>query len=136
MRGKIIRCIDPKSMEKTKICAICGSVDRRNKSPFEVELACGYKCELVLCRPCTGAEESNMRKGTSIEIPYLLDHHYHVESDKGRTFWDYANILAWIKEFVFAAEGKDDGTGHFTVTLPVSEVKFFKCYGKAPSVVT
>lgn len=126
MRGKIIRMID-KSMHKDPTCVICGEAKRKNKSLFEVQLPCSYRAEVRICRTCSG-EEGAMRQDT-IELPFL-DAHYHVKDDKGRTFWEYRDVLNWVKDFMQAPPAIERAPGIHMITIPSKVVEFFRCEGK------
>lgn len=129
MRARIIRCVDPKSTDKASTCLVCGERARKNKSLFEVELPCKYNAEVKICRGCSGEESGNMRVGATLDLPYV-DPHYHVLKDNGRTFWEYRDVLNWIKEFMQAPAAFEKSPGIHTIHVPEKNVEFFRCEGK------
>lgn len=128
MRAKILRCIDPKSMHKDPTCVLCGERGRKNKSLFEVELSCKHKAEVRICRTCSG-EEGAMRRDSTVELPYV-DPHYHVRDDGNRTFWEYRDVLNWIKEFMQSPPALEGAPGIHTISIPAKQVEFFRCEGQ------
>lgn len=132
MRGRIIRMID-KSMHKDPTCVICGEAKRKNKGRFEVALPCGYRAEVPICRTCSG-EEGAMRQD-AIELPFV-DPHYHLTTEKGRTFWDYRDVLNWIRDFMQAPAPIEKRPGIHVISITGKEIEFFRCEGKPPQIDT
>lgn len=126
MRATIRRLINPDA-EKTSPCAMCGEIARKNKSLFEVDLPCGYKAEVKICRPCSG--EFGKTRTDSIELPYLGPHHFHLLDHKARTFWDYADVMAWIKGYMQSPTPVEDPSGVWSLSLH-QDFKVFLCRGQ------
>ncbi len=128
MRGKIRRLID-KAMKKEATCILCGESKRGNKGLFEMELPCGFRAEMRICRSCTG-EEGGLRQGEQIELPYAQEKHYHVLDHPSFTFWDYIDALAWVKEFMQAPAPVQQSPNVTTITIPEKVFTIVTCDGQ------
>jgi len=126
MKARILKMVN-KSLHKDPTCVICGEAKRKNKSLFVVELTCGYQAEVRICRTCSG-EEGAMRED-SIDLPYMDENHWHLDGQKHRTFFDFVDTLRWIKDFMQAPEPVQLEPGRYTITLPHTELAFFRCDG-------
>jgi hypothetical protein len=131
MKARISRTID-KSFTKDATCVICGEKGRKNKSLFDVILDCGYHAEVRVCRSCSG-EEGTMRSDT-IDLPYMDRKHYHLTNNTGKTFWDYASVLGWVKDFIQSPTPVEVEPGSYTIIIPHKQIDFFHCEGSRPKV--
>jgi hypothetical protein len=107
-------------------CAICGQRGRNMKVRYEVELPCKHAAELYVCTNCVG-EEGKTRTG-SLEIPD--GDHFHVEGDKGRTWWDFQDVANWLTDWVRTPIPTESKPGHWEITVPPLTRVFYRCQGK------
>lgn len=127
MRATIKRMILADA-EKTSPCAMCGETARKNKSLYEVELPCGYKAEIRVCRPCSGVQGNT--RSDSFELPYLEPYHFHMTDHLGKTFWDYSDAMAWVKAFMQTPTPVEEPQGVWSLSLH-KDFKIHLCHGQA-----
>jgi len=65
----------------------------------------------------------------SVELPYLRPMHYHVVNFQGKTFWDLADTLNWIKKHIQLPEPQEERKGVFVIKMPFNSITFIKCDG-------
>jgi len=126
MKARILSKLD-RVTSKAPTCVLCGEKARGWKSRFQVEVSCGYKADIWICRNCSG-EEGAMRTG-EIELPYA-EAHYHVEGRKEFTFWNYEDTLNWAYEFMQRPPAQEIKPGIHIIDIANKTVKFFRCEGK------
>jgi hypothetical protein len=133
MRAKILRQAGG-AQNRDSVCLVCGAGKggsdegrRRLKTLLEVELGCGYKAEMYMCSYCYG-KDSEFRGG-SIEIPDV--EHFHIQGSQHKTWFDFGDIVNWLKEWTRTPIPEQTGPGMWTVTTPPLQVMFFRCKGQA-----